>query len=105
MVLKKGVKLGLTGSVTAGLQQGTYGNQFIGFSLNNNDGKKSSYINANVARRNNYEIVNSSRIFATDTALRQLAFTKYPASAYFTSYGFTRPTKKTISRTPTFKRT
>jgi iron complex outermembrane recepter protein len=94
IVLKKGFKIGITGSVSAGMQQGTYGNQFIGFSLNNNDGKKSSYINANVARRNNYEIVNSSRIFATDTALHQLAFTKYPASAYFTSYGFTNDLSK-----------
>jgi hypothetical protein len=38
--LKKGVKLGMTGSVTAGLQQGSYGNQFGSFNLNNNDGKK-----------------------------------------------------------------
>ena len=29
----------MTGSVNAGMQQGTYGNQFLGFNLNNNDGK------------------------------------------------------------------
>ncbi len=31
VVLKKGVKIGMTGSVNGGMQQGTYGNQFIGF--------------------------------------------------------------------------
>ena len=47
VVLKKGVKIGMTGSVNAGWQQGVYGNQFTGFNLNNNDGKKTSYINLN----------------------------------------------------------
>ncbi|HEY1872038.1 MAG TPA: TonB-dependent receptor plug domain-containing protein, partial [Chitinophagaceae bacterium] len=45
IVLKKGVKLGITGSVTAGLQQGSYGNQFGSFNLNNNDGKKNTSLN------------------------------------------------------------
>ncbi|HLG39530.1 MAG TPA: TonB-dependent receptor plug domain-containing protein, partial [Chitinophagaceae bacterium] len=38
VVLKKGVKIGKTGSVNAGMQQGSYGNRFAGFTLNNNDG-------------------------------------------------------------------
>lgn len=42
VVLKRGVKIGKTGSLHAGLQQGTYGNRFLGFNLNNNDGKKNS---------------------------------------------------------------
>lgn len=50
VVLKKGVKIGMTGSINAGMQQGTYGNQFAGFTLNNNDGKKSSSINLNCSR-------------------------------------------------------
>jgi hypothetical protein len=52
VVLRKGVKIGMTGSVNGGLQQGRLGNQFIGFNLNNNDGKKSSYINLNYSKRN-----------------------------------------------------
>ena len=35
VILKKGVKIGTTGSITAGWQQGNYGNEFAGFSLNN----------------------------------------------------------------------
>lgn len=40
IVLKKGVKPGLTGSISAGMQQGTYGNHFAGLNLNNNTEKK-----------------------------------------------------------------
>ena len=53
VVLKKGVKIGTTGSINAGIQQGKYNNQFIGFNLNNNNGKKSSFINLNYSRRIN----------------------------------------------------
>ena len=64
VVLKKGVQIGITGSVNAGLQQGSYGNQFIGFNLSNNVGKKSSYLNVNYSRRNSYEQIKTDRIFA-----------------------------------------
>ncbi|MEN9548268.1 MAG: hypothetical protein RIR12_859 [Bacteroidota bacterium] len=90
VILKKGFKIGTTGSVTAGFQQGTYGNQFVGLNINNNDGQKSAYINVNIARRNNYEIINSERRVAVDTSLHQAANTTYPAMAYFTSYGYTK---------------
>jgi hypothetical protein len=87
VVLKKGVKVGLTGSVTAGMQQGRYGNQFTGFNLNNNDGKKSYYINLNISRRDNYEKISTSRLFG-DTVFSQAAFTRYPSTVFFTSYGY-----------------
>ena len=87
VVLKKGVKIGMTGSINGGAQQGIYGNQFIGFNLNNNDGKKSSYINMNYSKRNSYETIVTDRIFAPDSMLSQNAFTKYPANTYFTGYG------------------
>ncbi|MEP6699896.1 MAG: outer membrane beta-barrel protein [Bacteroidota bacterium] len=87
IVLKKGVKIGMTGSITAGAQQGVYGNQLIGFNLNNNDGKKSSYVNLNYSKRNSYEKIVTDRIFAPDSMLSQNAFTKYPADAYSAGYG------------------
>ncbi|MEO5947907.1 MAG: outer membrane beta-barrel protein [Chitinophagaceae bacterium] len=87
VVLKKGVKIGLTGSVNGGMQQGFYGNQFIGFNLSNNDGKKSSYINLNYSRRNSYEKIVTERIFAPDSIISQEAFTKYPANTYYAGYG------------------
>ena len=87
VVLKKGVKIGMTGSVNGGAQQGRYGNQFIGFNLNNNDGKKSSYINLNYGKRNSYEEIVTDRLFAPDSMLSQNAFTKYPANTYYAGYG------------------
>jgi len=87
IVLKKGVKLGLTGSAVIGVQQGSYGNQFTGLNLNNNTGNKSSYLNLNYSRRNNLEQIQTDRLFAVDSILQQDARTKYTAVNYFTSYG------------------
>jgi iron complex outermembrane recepter protein len=91
VVLKKGVKIGMTGSVNAGAQQGNYGNQFIGFNLNNNDGRKSSFINLNYSHRDSYEKIFTDRFFAPDSVLSQAAFTKYPADVYFANYGIVFP--------------
>jgi iron complex outermembrane recepter protein len=88
VVLKKGVKLGMTGSVTGGWQQGVYANEFIGFNLNNNDGKKSSFLNLNYSKRNNYERIMTDRLFALDSLLQQNAFTVYPTDVYFAGYSF-----------------
>ncbi|MBK5269819.1 MAG: outer membrane beta-barrel protein [Bacteroidia bacterium] len=85
--LRKGIKIGLTGSVNAGWQQGTYANEFIGFSLNNNDGKKTSYINLNYSNRNSYERIKTDRLFAPDSLLSQDAYTKYPPDVYYMGYG------------------
>lgn len=89
VVLKKGIKIGMTGSVNTGFQQGTYGNQFIGISINNNTGKKSSNLNINYNRRNNYERIVTDRLFATDSSLDQNAFTKYLGDGYYAAYGIT----------------
>ncbi len=97
IVLKKGVKLGMTGSITAGLQQGDYGNQFLSFNLNNNNGRKSSFINLNYSRRNNFDQIITNRIFAPDSMLFQDAFTVYPGNSYFGSYGLTNSWKKNWS--------
>ncbi|MBS1919078.1 MAG: outer membrane beta-barrel protein [Bacteroidetes bacterium] len=87
VVLKRGVKIGKTGSIHTGIQQGTYGNQFIGINMNNNDGKKNSYINLNYSRRNSYENIVTNRLFAADTILSQDAKTKYLAHSFYAGYG------------------
>ncbi|HZH37301.1 MAG TPA: TonB-dependent receptor plug domain-containing protein, partial [Flavisolibacter sp.] len=87
VVLRKGVRIGLTGSVNAGFNQGRYGNQFAGLNLNNNSGKLSTYINLNVSKRNSYEEIITNRRFAQDSVLRQDALTKYPANSYYVGYG------------------
>jgi iron complex outermembrane recepter protein len=87
VILKKGVKIGLTGSLNANMNQGVYGNQGVGFSLNNNDGKLSSYINTQISRRNSYDQIVTDRRFAADSLLSQDAYTRYPARSFYTGYG------------------
>jgi iron complex outermembrane recepter protein len=94
IVLKKGVKPGMTGSVTAAVQQGVYGNQFIGFTLNNNDGKRSTYLNVNVSKRNNYETIITDRFLSADTVLSQNAYTVYQSPAYYFGYGYSNALTK-----------
>jgi hypothetical protein len=87
VVLKKGVKIGLTGSANGGFQQGRYGNKFGGINLANNNGATSVYLNLNYTRRNSYDMLNTERQIGTDTVLRQLARTTYPGNVYFAGYG------------------
>ena len=87
VILKKGVKLGLTGTATAGRQQGVYGNQFAGLNMTNNRGGLSSYLNLNYSKRKSFERINTNRIFAPDTILRQDAYTKYPSDVYYLGFG------------------
>jgi len=87
VILRKGVRIGLTGSVNAGFNQGVYGNQFIGFNLNNNNGRISSYLNVQVSRRNTFERIKTDRLFTADSVLMQDAITRYPASSYYVGYG------------------
>lgn len=87
IILKKGVKLGLTGSVIAGMQQGVYGNEFFSFNLNNNTDTKRSYINLNYNNRNSFEEITTDRLFKPDSLLGQKARTLYPGHSFFFSYG------------------
>ena len=87
VVLKKGVRIGLTGSVNAGFNQGRVGNRFAGINLNNNNGKVGSYVNLQWSQRNNRELLNSNRTFALDSLLNQQSKTFYPVNSYFIGYG------------------
>src|SRR5947207_1148721 len=87
VVLKKGVHIGLTGSITAGLNQGRCGNQFIGMNLNNSKGPLTTYLTLQYSRRNTYEEIKTDRLFAPDSILSQDAYTKYPTNSYYFGYG------------------
>ncbi len=87
VVLKKGIKIGLTGSVNAGMQQGEYGTQFAGFNLNNSNGAFSNYLNLQVTHKNTYDELKTHRIFASDSMLSQNAKTIYPGNNYYLGYG------------------
>ncbi|HEX8333105.1 MAG TPA: outer membrane beta-barrel family protein [Segetibacter sp.] len=87
IVLKKGVRIGFTGSVNTGLNQGVYGNQFVGLNLNNSSGKLNTYINMQYSRRNSYDQIRTDRLFSADSLLRQDAYTLYPGSSFYTGIG------------------
>ncbi|MCX6219035.1 outer membrane beta-barrel protein [Spirosoma sp.] len=87
VVLKKGVKIGRTGSVSANMNQGQLGNQGVGFSLNDSDGKRNSYLNLNYSRRDNYEQLSSSRELPGNQIISQQAHTRTPGDALFAGYG------------------
>ena len=94
IVLMKGVKLGVNGSVNTGFAQGKYGNQFIGFNLNNNNDKLSSYVNAQYNNGNDYSITNTDRILTSDSVLSQEARAVKPNHSVNMGYGFGKTIKE-----------
>jgi hypothetical protein len=94
IILMKGVKIGINGSVNTGFSQGEYGNQYIGFNLNNNNDKLSSYVNAQYNNGNDYAITNSDRILSLDSVLRQEARAVKPNHSVNLGYGFGKTIKE-----------
>lgn len=66
--LKKGVKLGSSGSANIGYFQGVYSTQTAGFNLNKSAGKINSYLSYQFTGRKNYEELNSDRLIRSDTS-------------------------------------
>lgn len=87
VILKKGVRIGLTGSVNAGFNQGRFGNRFVGFNLNNNNGRLTTYLNAQYSRRNTYDELTTSRYLTPDTLLQQNAYTRFPTQGGYVGAG------------------
>jgi iron complex outermembrane receptor protein len=90
IVLKKGIKIGITGSATAGYQQGKYNNKFAGFNISNNDGATSSYLNLNYSNSNNYQVLNTNRDISIDTIIAQKAYSTTPSNAVYLGYGINK---------------
>ncbi|MDN3659137.1 TonB-dependent receptor [Ferruginibacter paludis] len=80
IVLKKGVKLGTSGSVNAAVFQGVYNTATLGFNLNKSTGRVNSYFSYQYTKRNNYEALTSNRLIKTDSSLlAQNSYTTYPS--------------------------
>jgi hypothetical protein len=94
IVLMKGIKLGMNGSVNTGFAQGIYGNQFIGFNLANNNDKHNSYVNAQYSNNDGYTITQTDRTITIDTLLKQNARTTTPSNAMNVGYGFGKNIKE-----------
>ncbi len=95
VILKKGVKIGITGSVNVGMNQGRYGNRFVSGTINNNVGNRTTYLTLNYNRRNTYDQVQTDRPFSADSLLSQRSFTTTPGHTYYSGFGFGfTPSKK-----------
>jgi hypothetical protein len=94
IILKKGVKIGLTGSVTVGGNKGKYGSGFVGLNLNNNNGKVTTYLNLQVGKRNSWEQIKTDRLFASDSLLTQDAISSYPTNNYYAGFGINSQVNK-----------
>lgn len=90
IILKKGVKIGLNGSVNLGMNQGVHGNQFVGLTLNNTTDKYNSYLNTQLNNNDGYNIVNTDRYLSMDTVLKQTAKTLSPNKSAFIGFGLGR---------------
>jgi len=94
IVLLKGIKLGMNGSLNTGFAQGLYGNQFVGFNLNNNHDKLSSYVNTQYSNNNGYSITNTDRTITTDSILKQEARALSPNTSISVGYGLGKTIKE-----------
>jgi len=86
IVLKKGVKLGTSGSLSAEYAQGKYASGSLGFSLNNRTGKFNSNFSYNYSKRKSFELLESTRK-GNNSNLAQDAYTVYPSSGHFIRAG------------------
>ncbi len=87
IVLKKGVKIGRTGSIHLGMNQGVYGNRFAGFNINDSGDKSTYYLSGNYSRNDLVEDLQSTRMLNPDSALIQIARTRLPAHQGYLGYG------------------
>ena len=95
IVLKKGVKLGTSGTVNAAYFQGVYSTKTAGLSINKGSGKINSYMSYQFTDRNNFEELNTNRLISTDTSLintdtsllSQKSYTTYPSINNYISAG------------------
>lgn len=97
IVLKKGVKIGRFMTLTAGMNQGKYGNRFFGYSLNNSGEKSTQYFNINYNYNDRLEELNSNRLIKVDTFLTQTAQNRSTRNQLYLRYGINYDLKENIT--------
>ncbi|MEY3411409.1 MAG: hypothetical protein RIQ70_95 [Bacteroidota bacterium] len=88
VVLKKGVKLGRTGTVNAGFNQGRFGNQFVGINLNRSQETRSSYLSLNFNHRKTFDESTFERVLGAENRnLNTDSYSIFPAYSIFSGFG------------------
>lgn len=90
IVLKKNVRLGITGSVYTGMNQGVYGNRFLGFNLSKSQDGRGAYVTLQGSTRNGFDDIASSRQVTGDTILRQTSHAVQPGASLYLGFGMNR---------------
>jgi hypothetical protein len=89
IVLKKGVNIGHSGSISLGMNQGKYGNRFAGLNFNSSGSKSTSYLNMNYNHNGLLEEINTIRFLSPDTAIHQSSQSKQFSEQGYLGYGIT----------------
>lgn len=87
IVLKRGYKIGRFGTANAGMNQGSLGNRFIGFNLNNSGDKSAYYLNVSYNYNASEELLNSQRLLTLERNLQQEAITRSFSNQGYVGYG------------------
>jgi len=88
IVLKKGIKIGASGSMNVGYFQGVHSTKFAGFNINKGGSKATSYFSYQYTDKNTFEELNSTRLLnSTNSLLSQKAKTTYPATNHYFGFG------------------
>lgn len=88
IVLKKGVRLGSSGSVNLAYFQGVYSTATAGFTFNKGADKTRSYISYQYTKKNSFEELISNRFFDVDQSqVSQQSYTTYPVNTHYISGG------------------
>lgn len=77
IVLKKGVKLGVNGSIDASHFQGVYGSDAIGFNVNNSRDKVNTYLSYNFSKKISFDNISSNRYTSGGGLFKQFGSTKF----------------------------
>lgn len=80
IVLRKGVRLGRSGSANVSSFQGVYNTTSAGVSLNQTQGENTSYLGYQFSSRHSFQELNTQRAASLQTAIDQAAYTRFNSS-------------------------
>lgn len=77
IVLRKGVRLGRSGTANVSSFQGVYNNTSAGVSINQTENENTSYLGYQFSARNNFQELNTQRAATSQTTVDQSAYTRF----------------------------
>lgn len=99
VILKRGVKIGRFGSVRGGMNQGEFGNRFLGITINDSGDNNTRYLNLNYNNNNRLEELYIYRDLTRDTLLQQYARNLRKSHQFFAGYGINYEAGKNLNFT------